>query len=233
MNQELSLTQQNSQSKEAFLDLYNRAYRLVAAIFIVLNLIEENNVIKVRIKELSLKIVSLSVSLKDSENGALAKSLNDLEKCVLELISLLEIASMSGLISEMNGSVLKSEFELFLKVLSSFAINIHSVKNDSIKEIFSSDSITQAPAINASQVMLPTSKEPLVKDNHKGHKRKDLRRDLVLEFVRTHKDVSIKDITPNIKGCSEKTIQRELLELVKAGQIKKTGQRRWSRYYVA
>jgi len=42
--------------------------------------------------------------------------------------------------------------------------------------------------------------------------------------------LSVKDFTRVIKDCSEKTIQRELLDLVEKGIVKKEGERRWSRY---
>jgi DeoR/GlpR family transcriptional regulator of sugar metabolism len=35
-----------------------------------------------------------------------------------------------------------------------------------------------------------------------------------------------------IKDVSEKTIQRELISLIEAGIILKTGERRWSRYSI-
>ena len=43
----------------------------------------------------------------------------------------------------------------------------------------------------------------------------------------------IKDVSPLIKGCSEKTIQRELLSMVKSGILKKEGEKRWSKYSLA
>ena len=42
--------------------------------------------------------------------------------------------------------------------------------------------------------------------------------------------VSIKDISAQFTDCSEKTIQRELNDLVIKGRIKKSGSKRWSRY---
>jgi predicted HTH transcriptional regulator len=71
-----------------------------------------------------------------------------------------------------------------------------------------------------------------VERNGNGHKRKDLRKNVVLEFIKGHTDVSIKDILPNINGCSEKTIQRELVSLINEKKIKKIGERRWSRYSI-
>ena len=43
-------------------------------------------------------------------------------------------------------------------------------------------------------------------------------------------DVSIKDIAARIKGCSEKTIQRELNALLYDNVIERIGEKRWSRY---
>lgn len=46
-------------------------------------------------------------------------------------------------------------------------------------------------------------------------------------------EISIKDISSEFTDCSEKTIQRELNDLVSKGQIKKSGAKRWSRYQIA
>ncbi|MEK7062719.1 MAG: DeoR family transcriptional regulator, partial [Patescibacteria group bacterium] len=52
----------------------------------------------------------------------------------------------------------------------------------------------------------------------------------IIEIIKTKGKVNIKDISKLIKGCSEKTIQRKLISLVKNGILKKEGERRWSRY---
>ena len=54
---------------------------------------------------------------------------------------------------------------------------------------------------------------------------------LILGFVRKHTGSSIKEISRAVKGCSEKTIQRELALLIERGLIEKRGERRWSVYY--
>jgi hypothetical protein len=43
----------------------------------------------------------------------------------------------------------------------------------------------------------------------------------------------IKDVSPLVTGCSEKTIQRELSAMVRSGILKKVGEKRWSRYSLA
>lgn len=56
------------------------------------------------------------------------------------------------------------------------------------------------------------------------------RRDQILALFVRGVDVSIKDITARIKGCSEKTIQRELNSLLYDNVIERIGEKRWSRY---
>lgn len=60
--------------------------------------------------------------------------------------------------------------------------------------------------------------------------RKQSRRDQILSLFVKGVDVSIKDIAAKIKGCSEKTIQRELNALLYDNVIERIGEKRWSRY---
>ena len=60
--------------------------------------------------------------------------------------------------------------------------------------------------------------------------KKDSRQVRILTLLRARSNLSIKDFASVISDCSEKTIQRELLELVEKGIIKKEGERRWSTY---
>jgi len=49
--------------------------------------------------------------------------------------------------------------------------------------------------------------------------------------------MSIKDIDLALQGlgekCGEKTLQRELVSMVGDGVLKKSGEKRWSRYFLA
>jgi hypothetical protein len=66
---------------------------------------------------------------------------------------------------------------------------------------------------------------------------KQERANRIISLIKDKKDmngnqngVSIKDISLSFVDCSEKTIQRELNNLVLNGKLKKTGAKRWSRY---
>ena len=71
-----------------------------------------------------------------------------------------------------------------------------------------------------------TKSKPFIKD------KKDDRRGAIISVVKKMKEVTINDISSVVSGCSEKTIQRELLALVSDGVLKKVGERRWSKYSI-
>jgi hypothetical protein len=226
------------QKNNDFLDIYNRSYRLAAAVFMISNVINQDEELRTKIKSLSLKLVSVSVNLKDINFLDAKKLITDIEKNSLELMSMLDIASVSGLISKMNGSILKEEFRSFISELSKFSERFENNKSVSVKSVFAESLVVNADS-NLERINAKNDQKNAIENgrgngegNGNGHKRKDFRKNTVLDFVKGHNVVNIKDIVPNINGCSEKTIQRELISLIKEGKIKKTGERRWSRYSI-
>lgn len=59
------------------------------------------------------------------------------------------------------------------------------------------------------------------------------RRDAIMKTIRSKGTVTIKDISENITGCSEKTIQRDLQELIQHGVLIREGEKRWAVYKLA
>jgi hypothetical protein len=62
-------------------------------------------------------------------------------------------------------------------------------------------------------------------DGNKGS-----RRDRVIQVLRDKGSATIKDIIEVVTDCSEKTIQRELISLIKNNIVSREGERRWSKY---
>ena len=56
------------------------------------------------------------------------------------------------------------------------------------------------------------------------------RRERVIEVLRDNPDATIKDIVGVVSDCSEKTIQRELISMIKDNLVVREGERRWSKY---
>ena len=63
--------------------------------------------------------------------------------------------------------------------------------------------------------------------------KKNSRQSIIINILKRKKEIMIKDVSPLINGCSEKTIQRELSSMVDLGILKKIGEKRWSRYSLA
>lgn len=70
------------------------------------------------------------------------------------------------------------------------------------------------------------------KENQQKVNAKSQRQELILSILRETQRASINDICSLIHGCSSKTVQRDLNELIKKGQVLKKGDRRWATYDV-
>jgi hypothetical protein len=82
-------------------------------------------------------------------------------------------------------------------------------------------------------------KTPSIRQNKKQinksvliQERKENRRDQILNIFVKDKEYSIKDIAKRVPGCSEKTVSRELENLVKENKLNRKGERRWARYFL-
>lgn len=69
--------------------------------------------------------------------------------------------------------------------------------------------------------------------SREGKGEKDSRREIILKLATKNKEINIKDVSAVVTDCSEKTLQRELLSLVADGILRKEGEKRWSKYYLA
>lgn len=67
----------------------------------------------------------------------------------------------------------------------------------------------------------------------KNQDRKENRREQILALFAKGTEVSINDISKKIIGCSVKTIQRELNDLLEEKKILRIGEKRWSKYILA
>lgn len=60
--------------------------------------------------------------------------------------------------------------------------------------------------------------------------RRFARQKAIIDALKDKKKLTVKEILSFIRDCGEKTIQRELYELVDRGVLKKLGEKRWSAY---
>ncbi len=86
---------------------------------------------------------------------------------------------------------------------------------------------------NNEKASLDSNKNAQLKDFGAVSVKRNSRQSAIVSLLKRKKEIMIKDVSPLISNCSEKTIQRELLAMVKAGILVKHGEKRWSRYSLA
>ena len=158
------------------------------------------------------------------------------EAAVFAAISKIRLAVTARLIHVDNASIIVGEYEAILERLQR---SLHpspflTAADFHIPELSGPE---HAPDVLPSPLFeqaLPPA--PHIKDTYKGQSqtpKASNRQEVILAVVLQGNGVSIKDISDVVRDCSEKTIQRELAELVRQGRIKKVGERRWSQYLPA
>ncbi len=214
---------------------------------------------QLRATGLELLSLSLSLSTDQTQSFNLSPSQfkvrinpNLFVPICLKFISYLEVAFVAGFISKMNFDIIKYEIEELIKIIDHedkisgennliFSNNFFDIskiiKEEATPAEISTNSFDNVSKLNYSKGHNTMSDRMSLRKNTSTtnsslihEKDKSDRQIIIVSLLKKNKELSIKDFTSSISGCSEKTIQRELAVLVSKGQIKKTGEKRWSRY---
>lgn len=249
---------------------YKKTEKISAALYLVTNLFPTNEPLKTSIRQIALRLLQECAGLSGRRETRV-EPFQTIAASFLEVLSYLEVGQLSGLISEMNVSIIRSEIDHLLEIIDAkqrpdqnkglmvgrefFAVSedgFVAEKNEPAPGIHSFIELRrrlgerekrQGASLKDMQVAepgplvskpapkepTPLSPRPLAGVSDK----KNTRREQILDILKTRTNLSIKDFSGVIKGCSEKTIQRELLALVAEGVLKKEGERRWSTYSMA
>jgi len=97
-----------------------------------------------------------------------------------------------------------------------------------------SQTLLQVPGGERTQaVKSPIQDSRVAAPSRQNGVRHSERRKRILDLVSEKDKITIKDVADVITDCSEKTLQRELMSMVKGGTLIKEGERRWSTYKLA
>ncbi len=223
--------------------MYKKTEKLATALYMVTNLFGESEPMKWTLRKKVGDMLSFMIAYKDISDYA--DFSNSIQTRVLEIVSLLEVCMRSGLVSSMNFSVLKKEFSNLLAVLadaakvprsaSGYTVLPHAlfdVPNIPMQSPVSTPSLHPDPDTSSTRfhTISHIKDTPSIPAAVTGEFKKTNRQNIIINMLKKKKDLTIKDIAQVIRDCSEKTIQRELIDLISNGIIVKTGERRWSRY---
>jgi hypothetical protein len=181
----------------------DKVKKLTEALYRVTDLYPDREPLKWALRETSLDIYTNTMSIMSDRKS---KPLKDITNSMADIINNLELASLGGFISDINFGIIKREYGA-LKLLL-----------EGKKEIIL---IEQAEQENPT----PVIKKPIGHSN--GH---NDRKQKILDLLRKEGKTTIKEIMLNFSGVSEKSVQRDLLEMVKLGELRAEGEKRWRTY---
>ncbi len=230
-------------------DTINRYQKLASAIYLITGFFSDLEPLKWRLRSLSADLVS--------------NTLRDKLGTTQEILDLFVVAKNAQLISETNYGILVREFSklaqevekpleiMFPKgelgqtapaSISAPAISTVPSAPTPVSEISAPVSVSK-PAAQSTPVvrdnLIPPLSEkkletkPSLKEFGAVSVKKSGRQSIIIGLLKRKKEIMIKDVSPLISGCSEKTIQRELSEMVSEGVLAKFGEKRWTRYTLA
>ncbi len=206
-------------------DLAEKAERIATAVYLVSALITDKEPLKWQMREKVLETMSQATGNNDEQ----------VLRCADELVHLIALAHRGALISPMNAELLDAGVRNLIQTISNAPLFDRNFLR------FAPLEIPDTPSQGQIKDMQKTEKSPQETSVFKRQaepvkrtlNRKDKRRDQVIEALKKKRESSIKDIARLVKGCSEKTIQRELNNLIAEGSVSKKGERRWSTYVLS
>lgn len=269
----VSHTQNNLTNKD-FLDvllkndpellfIIKKAEKILAAMYLITNAIEDKEPLRFYIRESSLSFISHLFLLKETPRTPSKLFITTFESLVADILSYLNLAVLSGNVSEMNAEIVKNQIQLVSELIqkryqgSGYAVALpkgffegDDYLLDQAKQIVTESQEPHSPVSHPVPEAKPTG--------YKGHsnvlynkmsditpgpaEKKDIkdrsfvkgdRKEKIINLLKNKSNLTINDFTRVIKDCSEKTIQRELILMVNQGVLKKQGERRWSTYSLA
>ncbi len=194
----------------------------------------------------------LKWKLRSTATDLVGESVKDKYSLIREMHALFGVAKSANLVSDTNHEILSHELSKLTQEVQlplSLAPSVEEKREEKVGQ----PQLTQAPAQAEPESVkdkiidkyLPEVKPEvmvskflpketgLLKEFGVVSVKKNSRQSVIIGILKRKKEIMIKDVSPLISGCSEKTIQRELSAMVAAGVLRRIGDKRWSRYTLA
>jgi len=242
--------------------LYKKTEKLTTAVYLITDFLNDKECLKWKLRSSALSLLSFMISGDGKEFFGYDGAQKSFYIIIQELTSLLELATQIHLISSMNFSILREEYRQLEKMCEEQFFLEGETRQEFVfperffSEVSENDDDTHTRAStqeykghrrqtkSKGQELCGTEKDiyykrlsrisgvPSFKKTQNKKENKFKRKELIVQFLRTKNEVNIKDISTAIQGCSEKTIQRELMSLIAQGVVERVGERRWSTYKI-
>jgi hypothetical protein len=212
---------------------YPKLNKLITALYIVTDIIDKTEPMRAKLRTLATDILS--------DNAFLSRS--EIKDKVESILSLLDISLTIHLISEMNCNILKKEFMILYQSLSNDNDNINTMSPTWLEDFLSEPTLqigdkgTAEAAEQTNQIGNNMNSHASLADSAENQffvLKKQRREDIVQAIKDNGGSATITEVklkaSPRLANCGEKTLQRELVGMVRDNILDKTGEKRWSRY---
>lgn len=213
---------------EYFKYIFKKTEKMACAVFYIMRSgkLERHDDVVVTDLETSARILlDTSVSSLKSTAQNVEESALDLKFALIAFESKLRIAHAARLLNAELLGVFLNEIDSVQRFLRKYLEPV--TRNPLTMSDVRQESVREKRPVRARTELLGTQGS--------GHSVSATRsrRDRVLDVLRDKGEATIKDIIEVITDCSEKTIQRELISLIKDNVVHREGERRWSKYKLA
>jgi hypothetical protein len=239
--------------------VFKKTERIVSALYLLSGFMSDIEPLKNKIRTVAIDLLDNAIGLSNRIWGEDYFQKN-LLKTLVETSVLFDLSKSVNMISKMNYEIISSELKKMANFLMESSNSYSSAKiaieqnyfdgnynyNSEQKNILDSrdDKVFsfKNDYLNKGQKDIKDTQTGNVLNTmsvgksiltDKNQKDKSGRQDIIISMLKGGLKLTIKDFSKNIRDCSEKTIQRELLSMVSKGVLKKEGERRWSKYFLA
>jgi hypothetical protein len=241
----------------SFIFFLGWAQKIATAIYLISGLLSEREPLRESFRKNALELLSDMRTF--SESAVVNEHQLARVRSVLEhTLSLLDVGARAGHISSMNSTFLKTEAESFMRDLTA-SLEDKEALTPIERSLKDSEAVAENPLFLQEARISYKGHD---KGHHKGHvvihtkttpspvfgefkqmkgPIKDIfpatptsadRKEKIYQIIKSKGSLTIKDIAGVAPEYSEKTIQRDLVDMVESGRLKKKGERRWTVYFV-
>jgi len=237
----------NSERDEFCNLLTDRAQKLTGAMYRVTDLLSDKEPLKWTMRERAVNLLNNLMSVISPVASLRDKNVvfEEIKNSISQLSKILELTSMGTYTTSFNFDILKKEYNNLQAIIEGekgilfsepilFLEETVTPKKEVIKDITDIKRTEEAKGHQPQpQPQLQPKKEPVIKPKPVTHYENGSRPEKVVNFLRNNNNRTIKEIATIFEGISEKTVQRDLLELVRVGKISAKGEKRWRTYSLA
>lgn len=199
--------------------IFKKTEKIVCAVFYILQQKKDKEVHKkdtiTDIEQAAKQTLERVIHTLSLEPHEAPPHLKDLLAGLVALQSYLEVGRFAGVLSDEAVDVLVGELEGVMRSTTRYI-------KDAGKSLTFEEEMERTSQPRPQREHTAT---PQALRTNQGSRQHAIKR-----IIEERDTVSIKDISEHIKDCSEKTIQRELNDMIEKGLIKREGERRWSQY---